>query len=219
MIGCCTVLRKPESAIGVVLLAAGGSSRLGTPKQLLSVGTDTLLGHAARTALASRARRVLVVVGAHADACRQALVGLPVELVVHPDWADGQASSLRAGLTQLRTTGVSPAAAIVMLCDQPWVSPALLDTLIDRYLATAAPVVASRYANGVVGPPALFDGPLFGELEALRGDVGAKRVIVAHAAEAETVPFPAGGTDIDTEADRQAFLQTNREHEQGIRLP
>jgi CTP:molybdopterin cytidylyltransferase MocA len=60
---------------------------------------------------------------------------------------------------------------------------------------------------------------LFGELEALRGDVGAKRVIVAHAAEAETVPFPAGGTDIDTEADRQALLQTNREPEQGIRLP
>jgi molybdenum cofactor cytidylyltransferase len=205
MIGCCTVLRKSDPNIGIVLLAAGGSSRLGAPKQLLAVDSDTLLGRAARTALASRARRVVVVTGAYADKCRDAVAGLPVELVVHPAWADGQASSLRAGLAALRSAE-PVAAAIVMLCDQPFVSTALLDDLIDRYVATGARVVASRYAADIVGPPALFDASVFGELDALRGDVGAKGVIMAH--RAETVPFPGGGTDIDTEADRQAFLET-----------
>jgi molybdenum cofactor cytidylyltransferase len=203
------MLRKADVASGIVLLAAGGSSRLGTPKQLLAVDGDTLLGRAARTAVASRASRVVVVIGAHAEACRRALDGVSsVEVVHHAAWAEGQASSLRAGLAHLRTTGIAPGAAIVMLCDQPWVSTELLDALIDRYTATGAPVVASRYANDVVGPPALFDASVFGALDALRGDVGAKRVIVAHAAVAETVPFPAGATDIDTEADRRAFLET-----------
>jgi len=189
-----------RSAIGIILLAAGGSSRLGVPKQLLPFGPDTLLAHAARTALATRAARVVVVLGAHADACQQALTGLPVERVVHAGWADGQASSLRAGLTQLRTSVCR--AAVVMLCDQPWTSSALLDTLIDRHVATRAPIVASRYANGVIGPPALFDRTLFGDLDALTGDTGAKRVIEAHAEALETVPFPMGWVDIDTRDQR-----------------
>jgi molybdenum cofactor cytidylyltransferase len=183
--------------IGVVILAAGDSSRLGTPKQLVALGDDTLLGRAARTALASRADRVVIVLGAHADACRQALTGLPVDLVVNAEWAEGQASSLRAGITGLQA--MAPAAAIIMLCDQPWTSPALIDALIDRYRATGSPVISSRYASGALGPPALFDRSVFDDLLALTGDAGAKRIIAANLAEA--ISFPDGDVDIDTEAD------------------
>jgi molybdenum cofactor cytidylyltransferase len=120
--------------VGIILLAAGGSSRLGTPKQLLPLDGDTLLGRAARAALATRADRVVVVLGAHADACLATLTGLAVEIVVNTAWAEGQASSLRAGLAQLLSAGPVPDAAIVMLCDQPWTSFGLLDALIDRYI-------------------------------------------------------------------------------------
>jgi molybdenum cofactor cytidylyltransferase len=191
-------------SVAIILLAAGGSARLGTPKQMLPVGDDTLLTRAARTALMARAGRVIVVLGAHADACQQALTGLPVEIVLNAAWADGQASSLRAGLARL-AAGASPEAVIIMLCDQPKASPDLLDTLIARYHATRAPVVASRYAPDVVGPPALFDRTLFAQLETLTGDVGARRVIEAHGAKLETVPFPGGTLDIDTPADANAL--------------
>jgi molybdenum cofactor cytidylyltransferase len=185
----------------VMILAAGASSRLGTPKQMLPVNGETLLARAARTALAAHPDRVVVVLGAHADACQLALAGLPVEIVVHSGWAEGQASSLRAGLAHLQATGAPPDAAVIMLCDQPRVSHELLSTLRARYRATGAPVVASRYDNGVVGPPALFDRSLFAELHALTGDVGARRVIEAHVARLETIPFPGGTIDIDTPAD------------------
>ncbi|HWZ60969.1 MAG TPA: nucleotidyltransferase family protein [Gemmatimonadaceae bacterium] len=183
--------------IGVVILAAGGSSRLGTPKQLLNIGGDTLLGRAARTALASGVDRVVVVLGAHADACRQALAGLPLDLVVHPQWAEGQASSIHAGLTRLQA--IAPAAAIIMLCDQPRISPPVIAALIDRYRVTGARVVSSRYASAALGPPALFDKSVFDDLLALTGDAGAKRIIAANLAEA--ISFPDGDVDIDTEAD------------------
>jgi molybdenum cofactor cytidylyltransferase len=192
-------------SIAIILLAAGGSSRLGTPKQMLPIGGETLLTRAARTALTARVDRVIVVLGAHADACRQALTGLPVEIALNATWADGQASSLRAGLAHLAAGGAQPQAAVIMLCDQPQVSPELLDALIARYHATRAAVVASRYATDVVGPPALFDRSLFAQLETLTGDIGARRVIEARAADLETVPFPGGTLDIDTPADANAL--------------
>jgi molybdenum cofactor cytidylyltransferase len=194
--------------VGIIVLAAGGSSRLGTPKQLIPFGGGTLLAHAARTALATRATRVVVVLGANADACHAALVGLAVEIVVHAAWAEGQASSLRAGLAALRATGEAPDAAIIMLCDQPYVSSRLLASLTDRYIATRAPIVASQYDDGTIGPPVLFDRALFDQLHALRGDVGAKRVIEANGARCEIVPFPGGMIDIDTEAARRAIELT-----------
>lgn len=172
---------------------------------MLPVGDETLLTRAARTALRARAGRVIVVLGAHADACQRALTGLPVEIVLNAAWGDGQASSLRAGLAYLAVAVAPPEAAIIMLCDQPRVSPELLDSLIARYRATRAPVVASRYAPDVVGPPALFDRTLFAQLETLTGDVGARRVIEAHGADLETVPFPGGTLDIDTPADANAL--------------
>jgi molybdenum cofactor cytidylyltransferase len=193
-------------SIAIILLAAGGSSRLGTPKQMLPVGGgETLLTRAARTALAARVDRVIVVLGAHADACQQALTRLPVEIVLNATWADGQASSLRAGLAHLAAGGTQAQAAVIMLCDQPRVSPELLDALIARYHDRRAVVVASRYATDVVGPPALFDRSLFAELETLTGDIGARRVIEAHATDLETVPFPGGTLDIDTPADANAL--------------
>ena len=184
-------------AVGVILLAAGGSRRLGTPKQLLQDSSgETLIVRAVQTALASACRPVGVVLGAAADTIRPVLDGLPVTVAVNPDWETGMAGSLQVGLAALGNAD----AALVMLCDQPGVTPALLNSLADAYQTTGHALVACEY-GGTVGVPALFDRSLFPELLALRGEQGARRVIQSYAGPQSRVPFPEGLSDVDTAAD------------------
>lgn len=184
-------------AVGVILLAAGGSSRLGTPKQLLrDASGETLLARATRAALASACHPVVVVLGAGADAIRPALEGLPVTVAVNPDWESGMAASLQTGLAVLGDAD----AALVMLCDQPGVTPALLTSLVDTYHRTGHALVACEY-GGILAVPALFDHSLFPDLQALRGEQGARRVIQSYAGPLSRVPFPEGLSDVDTAAD------------------
>lgn len=205
-------------AVAVVVLAAGGSSRLGTPKQLLRWRGRTLLRRAAETAVASvreagasvgrpartvaaAAGPVIVVLGAHARQMRSELEGLPVRVVVNRRWRDGIAGSLRTGVRAVRAASGrrGPAAVLFLTCDQPYVTPSLLRSLVRRF-RRGAPIVACAYA-GTLGVPALFGRTLFGELASLEGDSGAKRVIERHRDVVRVVAFARGATDVDTQAD------------------
>jgi molybdenum cofactor cytidylyltransferase len=146
--------------VAAVVLAAGGSKRFGRPKQLLSWEGDTLLGHVVDVALASGAEPVVVVLGHQADACRAALGGRPVQVVVNPDWAQGQSTSVRAGLAALPA---NVSGALFPLVDQPGVTPDLTNALIKRHQATLAPVVWPEY-QGRRGNPVLFDRDIFPHL-------------------------------------------------------
>lgn len=184
-------------AVGVIVLAAGGSRRLGTPKQLLrNASGETLILRAVQTALASVCRPVVVVLGAAADTIRPALDGLPVTVAVNPDWETGMAGSLQAGLAALGDTD----AALTMLCDQPGVTPALLNSLVDTYQTTRHPLIACDY-GGALGVPALFARSLFPDLLALRGEQGARPILQTYAEPLPCVPFPEGLSDVDTPAD------------------
>jgi molybdenum cofactor cytidylyltransferase len=195
------VIDRP--GVGVILLAAGASARLGTPKQLLPWEGEPLVRRAARVACGSRATPVIVVVGAYAPEVRQTLEGMPVEIIEHPEWPEGQGSSLRAGLAYLRGCEPPIDAAIVMLCDQPLVTAELLDALIDQHRDTGARIVASEYASSgpgsslVRGVPALFHRSVFHDLDALRGDVGARGIIARYVSQITIVPFPGGALDVD----------------------
>lgn len=183
-----------------LVLAAGGSTRMGRPKMLLDLGGRPLVAHALRPLLDAGLQRVCVVLGAGADAVREALPRDPrVVLVENPDWRSGLASSLQVGLR----ASAGADAVLVALGDQPSLSP----EVVARVLA-AAPgrslVVADH--GGRIVHPMLFGRELFPELEALRGDTGARDVVRRHQQEAVRVPGTAP-RDLDTEEDYRAAIE------------
>jgi molybdenum cofactor cytidylyltransferase len=194
-----------NGSVGIVILAAGESVRMGEPKQLLVYRGRTLLRHAAETALAVPQTPVVVVLGAHADQLHAELDSLPVSVVMNPEWQGGMGFSLRAGLRALVTDHPATAAAIFMLCDQPHVSPDLLQRLADEW-RNGAQMAASQYETRL-GVPAIFSAALFPELLALQGAEGARQVLARHADTVRAILFPPGGIDVDTPADYAALLR------------
>lgn len=191
--------------VGLVILAAGASTRLGWPKQLLHYRGRSLLRHVAETAAGSVCRPIVVVLGAHAAKLEAELRGLPVRVVVNLLWRAGMATSLRRGVEALEAGEEFIAAVVITLCDQPLVTASAIDALVHAYRSVGRPIVASAYA-GILGVPALFDRSLFPELLALEGEEGARRIIARHAEDVRGVPFPEAVLDIDTPEDCEKLL-------------
>ncbi|WP_257450023.1 nucleotidyltransferase family protein [Archangium lipolyticum] len=191
---------------GLVLLAAGGSTRLGHSKQLLRWNGRSLLRRAAETALASGCHPVVVVLGAEADAHRAELAGLSVRDVENTRWREGMGGSLRLGMEALRETP-SLEAVVLMVCDQPAVTAEHLMALRRTHQERGQPIVASGYA-GTVGVPALFDRSLFAELEALPASAGARPLLAKDPGRVAVVPLPGGELDVDTPEDVERLLRT-----------
>jgi molybdenum cofactor cytidylyltransferase len=182
---------------GIILLAAGGSARLGQPKQLLPWKGGTLLSSAAGVALESGLGPVVAVLGASEKECRRALTGLPLRIVVNPAWSEGMGGSISAGMEAFRDDQLH--GMLIMLCDQPNVTASTLRALDHHQRTTGAKMVASRY-SGTLGPPALFTSPLFPRLIQLRGAAGAKSLFEDLEA-LESLAAPEAAFDIDTPAD------------------
>ncbi|GAC1425612.1 MAG: hypothetical protein NVSMB7_02030 [Chitinophagaceae bacterium] len=185
---------------GIIILAAGASSRLGSPKQLLPYKQSTLLEHSIQVALESMADQVIVVLGANAGTIQPAAKNEKLFIVVNELWQEGMASSIRCGLQHLLGATPSVKSALFMVCDQPYISAALLNKLVTLQKRTGKAVVVSQYAE-TTGIPAIFDKKLFPGLLQLKGDTGAKKLILQHQDEMAVVPFPLGNIDIDTAAD------------------
>ena len=192
--------KTSETNIGVILLAAGSSSRLGRPKQLLSFDAPNLLQHTVQVASDSNAYPVVVVLGAHAEMIRNDIKDFDVNLVDNPDWQEGMASSIRSGINAFTEIAPDAEGMILMVCDQPHVTPSLLNEIITAHKRTAKPIVASSYEK-TFGPPVFFHRSLFVELLQLKGDIGARSIVRQHTDEVEVIPFPEGAFDVDTEAD------------------
>ena len=192
---------------GAVILAAGSSSRMGSPKQILQYRGESLLRRAALAALGAGCSPVIVVTGAHAELSRRELEGLDVREVLNPDWETGMASSINAGIEGLLREDPDASAAVLMLCDQPHVTAGVVSSLLSAHRATPSPVIASAY-GGSFGVPALFSRPLFDELARLEGGAGAKHVIQRYASEAHFLPFQDGEVDVDTRDDFSRLTAT-----------
>jgi len=189
--------RKPSALI----LAAGASTRFGTPKQLAKLWRKTLLQRAIASVPASSVRETVVVIGHAASAVRESIDGEPVKVVVNQDYRAGLSSSIRKGVASLSpdTPGV-----LLLLADQPLVTKTLLRGMLELFAKKDAILAAS--AGGVASPPVIFPRRYFDELQALSGDKGAKEVIERHRGELLRVPAAPKKTlaDIDTQDDIRA---------------
>lgn len=186
--------------IAVVILAAGASRRLGKAKQLLVFRGETLLRRAVKTALASVCHPVIAVFGANAENLRGEIDAFDVEIVENPHWENGMGTSIQIGLKSLAENYPNASGAVLMVCDQPFVSVDLIEQLTRNFRLTNSPIVACSYGD-TIGVPALFSRRLFPELMNLKADDGAKKIIYRHLENVVEISFEAGATDVDTEQD------------------
>lgn len=191
-----------STPVAALVLAAGASRRLGQPKQLLMYGGETLLERAIRLASEAGAHPVLTVLGANYEKiCASVDLTRTSVPVVNDQWEEGMATSIHAGLKALDDVAPLAAGVLVLTCDQPRLSSEHLRALMDAFVTRAATaIVASTYA-GVVGIPAVFPRIAFSALHALRGDKGARTLLMEPPCTLITGPFPGGEVDIDLPED------------------
>jgi molybdenum cofactor cytidylyltransferase len=178
------------SRIGAIVLAAGESKRLGEPKQLVRFRGKTLVENAYETA-AAICSHVAVVLGANAELVRPAVPQGAI-FVLNESWAEGMASSIRAGLKAIESKSN---LVVVMTCDQPLVTPELLARLLS------APGMTAAEYEGTLGIPAMFSRMYFPLLHALQGAEGAKKALLRFESDVTRFPAPEAAFDLDTPAD------------------
>jgi molybdenum cofactor cytidylyltransferase len=188
------------SRTGVIILAAGNSSRLGRPKQLLPYRGQTLLTLTITETLQAGLNSVVVVTGAFHTEVKDSLRGQPVDIIFNPAWEEGMASGIVAGLSNILLLHPDLDAVIIAVCDQPFISSALLLELVRTLDTSGKGIVACAYADSI-GTPALFGRSYFERLLTITGSEGAKKLLKLHPEDLATIDFPGGDIDIDTRED------------------
>ena len=190
--------------IGIVILAAGASKRMGTPKQLLDLGGTTLLRRTVEVALATEFRPVVVVLGANKTQIAPQIIDLPVTIIENPKWEEGMSTSVKMGLVGLYMTEKKLDAAMVLVCDQPHISVQLLTSMAKVQALTNKKIVACQY-EGQLGVPVLFEREMFTELLDFQGDKGARFLLHKFPEQTARVRFDLGNIDLDTPQDYQTY--------------
>lgn len=202
--------RDPCQKLAGIILAAGGSSRLGRPKQTIEWQGKAMISRAVEAALQICGAGLIVVTGANAESVEACIKQYAVTVVRNSDWAEGASGSLRAGLQSLGQFQFS--GFLLLLSDQPLVTASDLARLRHAWEAAPTQPVASHY-NGLRGVPAIFPASFRTELMALTGDQGARSVLRS-AAECTELAMPQASMDIDTTEDLEVLLATkSREDE------
>jgi molybdenum cofactor cytidylyltransferase len=190
---------------GLIILAAGNSSRMGEPKQLLPFEGKTFLQCTIDAALGSKATSKVVVLGADKDEIKKSFRADSIPVIHNPEWEKGMASTMQKGLQYL-TKFKKLDQVILVLCDQPFVHSGILDSLIEIQKSTAKGIVACKYAD-TLGVPALFTQQYFKEMMGLKNSEGAKKVIYNHLDDVAELDFPKGAVDIDTYEEYEELMR------------
>lgn len=192
--------------IAAVLLAAGRSERFGpVPKQLIDFDGEPLVRRVAREACNSLAEDVIAVLGCQADSVEKALSGLPLRTCSNPEYATGLAGSVRVGIACLAP---DTRAALFINIDQPFLTCAVIDSLIRSYQGSGAPIVAPFFGERR-GSPVLFDRQFFQDLSLLQGESGGREIIRRHPQMVEAVRLDSELPlcDVDTRGDYERLLR------------
>jgi len=194
-----------SNQISIILLAAGESSRLGTPKQLLMYKDKNLMQHTIDITR-KLSLETVVVLGAFKEEILAQINVYEANVVENVAWNEGLASSIRCGLSEVIKTNAETEAVILVLCDQPFLSIEILKEIIDKYHSSGKPIVHCSYGDAS-GPPTLFHKSLFPYLMELKGGQGAKKVVDMFSDQVTYIDFPKGKFDIDTLADYHQLIQ------------
>lgn len=195
--------------VGCIVLAAGGSRRFGSPKQLKEVNGETLVHRAVRAAAEATVSGIVLVTGAESDAVSAAVLDFDsLVTVFNPEWRTGLASSLRTGLAAL-VENFHPDGALLTLVDQPLVDSRSIQLLLEAFGSTRR-IVASSY-EGNIGAPAIIGREFFHDLMKLEGDHGAGPWLRRRVNQVTEVAMSAAALDVDVPADVQRLRRASKE--------
>lgn len=191
--------------IGVVIPAAGSSSRLGQPKQLLQFQNKTFLQRILDIAIPFNFTPSVLILGAHADQIRDDTHLDNITTIYNEHWPEGIASSIRLGVSESIKLNESLENILFLLSDQPFVTTELIEELIQKHTNGDQRITACRYKENI-GVPAIFGKTFFTRLMDLKGDAGAKKIIARNREQVDSIVFKDGSFDVDTEEDYQELL-------------
>src|SRR5580704_2566363 len=187
----------------IVILAAGGSRRLGQPKQLLSVLGEPLLRRIVRTAADVAPDHLIVVLGSSAYDCVPVIKDCEADIVVNPFWESGLAGSIRIGVERAEEQGAD--SVLLLLADQPWLNSEVIRRFLDRMNGQTDVIIAARY-DGILGAPMMFGSDWFPQLKNLEGDQGARNLVSKEGDRVEVIDWSDGALDVDTPEDLASLM-------------
>ncbi len=189
----------------IIILAAGNSSRMGQPKQLLDIHGKKLLAYVVNQACQSKADLVFVVLGSKSEMFITSLDQSQVEIIINKDWKKGMGNSLKRGVTEA-TQRYDLESVIISVCDQPFLSSDIFDQLLSK--KDQFEIIASAYSDGNYGPPTRFAKSQFDNLLTIGDAQGARSLIKGFKGTLGLVPFHKGEIDMDTKDDYQSYLDS-----------
>ncbi len=192
--------------IGILILAAGGSSRLGKPKQLLDINGQYFIQHFINVATVFNPHSIAIVLGAEAEKIAGKItITEKISIIKNENWHEGMSTSLQSGIDYFVNLQHDIDNIIILLCDQPYVTTTHLQNLISKYEETQSPIIACNYGE-TFGPPVLIHKSFFPKLQELKGDEGAKKIINKNLDQVSFIEFEKGLIDIDTEGDYGEYV-------------
>jgi molybdenum cofactor cytidylyltransferase len=190
----------------IIILAAGSSSRMKEPKQLLAFKNKTLLTHTVDEAQKS-GMPVIIVLGANEEKIKEQLKNISAQIVFNEKWEEGISSSIKAGIKKALENNIDSENCILCVCDQPYISAFVFQQLMDKKDTSGKDIIASSYSE-TLGTPVLFDKKYFSVLMNLQGDEGAKKLLSVYNDVVAFISFEKGGCDIDTKTDYEKLLNS-----------
>ena len=195
------------SNITLVILAAGASSRMGSPKQLLPWGNGSLITHAVKNALKTKANEVIVVLGANYDTIFHEINHFPITVVFNEEWELGLGRSIASAIDYINEQLEKPNGVLITLADQPLISTHYLNELISNFKINSNQILATSYQGNKYGVPVLFDSCYFSQLSQLNDDFGAKLILDANKSSVKVFNPPVKNVDLDSKEDYEKFLK------------
>ena len=201
---------RENAKIGVIILAAGSSSRLGYPKQLVEFKGIPLLQHSIDVAESLEFDAKILVLGAMEDEINKKIDSRNFKVVINENWEEGMSTSIRKGLSEALKFEKELEHILILLSDQPFVTKEKIEELISVQLKSNKQATFSGYA-GELGVPAIFSREIYSDLKKLKGDQGAKKLIYKKDLQFGTVMFENGNVDVDSTVDVELLKRMEEE--------